>query len=303
MANQDNFIVNNTAPNNEKMRATWDNTQKAYIQHVNVDQLLMTAKGMLDWGGEVALGNIPGYKSVNKFGEAPSGIQTTETDIWDRADATPTQQVWVAPTQARVHAIVSSSPQDANGGNGAAYVVVYGLTDWNTEEVSEVVTLNGINPVNTVNSYVIIHRMRAIGQGSTIAPGVNVGAISATAAVDGTITAVILAANGQTEMAIYGVPSVQDALIYRWSAQIDRTSAAAATADFRLRVNENPNVQLFGFVRKDDISLQSTGSNAHERNYKVPIKVSGPCIIKVAAVGSANDIDGEAQFDLVLVTK
>jgi len=259
--------------------------------------------GMNDYLSDVARGIVPNRKSVNKFGAAPSGIQTTYTDIWDRANATPTQQIWTAPTQARVHAIVSTSAEDAAGGTGAASVIVYGLTDWDTKEANETITLTGATPANTSNSYVIIHRMKCVGQASTTGAGVNIGVITATAATDNTVTASILAGNGQTEMAIYGVPSVQDALLYRWSVGIDKTSANAATCDFELRVNENPNVQLKGFLRKDDISVQSTGANVHERAFAVPPKYSGPCIIKTQGIASAADIDGHAEFDLVLVDK
>ena len=250
---------------------------------------------------EIAKGNISGHNSVNKFGAAPSGIQTTDTDIWGRADATPTQSIWLAPTAARIHALVSSSTDDDVGGIGAVSVTVYGLQTWSSTETSETVNLDGTTPVNTSNSYVIIHRMIANPGATTTTSGVNVGTISATAAVDATITAVVLPGNGQTEMAIYGVPSTQTAYLIRWSCHIDRTSAAAATADFRLKVNPNPNVQTVAFQRKDDISVQSTGTNAIERNYGVPKRIAGPCIIKVQAIGSANDIDGESGFDLILV--
>jgi hypothetical protein len=159
--------------------------------------------------------------------------------------------------------------------------------------------MGGTVSVNTANSYVIIHRMKII---PTAAKTTNAGTITATAATDSTVTAVILPGDGQTEMAIYGVPSTKKALLHRWSCQIDRTSAAAVTTDFILRVNENPNVQLTGFLRKDDMSLQSTGASAHSRVYTLPPVFAGPCIIKVQAIGSAADIDGASEFDLELVT-
>ena len=243
---------------------------------------------------ELALGNIPGRSTVNKFGAAPDGVQSTATDIWSRANATPTQQIWLAPTAARVHAIVSSSTADT-GFN----VRVYGLTSWDTAETSELVALNGTTPVNTSNSYVIIHRMKCI---YTAAKTTNAGIISATAVTDGTVTAIIEIGDGQTEMAIYGVPSTQKALLHRWSCGIDKTAAAVVTVDFRLLVNENPNTQTVGFLRKDDMSLQSTGTNSNTRIYPIPPVYSGPCIIKVQGIGSAADIDGESGFDLELVT-
>lgn len=250
---------------------------------------------------DIARGAVAGMSAVNKFGAAPDGIQTTATDVWDRADATPTQQIWLAPTAARVHAIVSTSTDDdgAPVGLGARTIRVYGLTAWNAAETSEDITMDGTTPVNTVSSYVIIHRMKVLTSGAT---SINVGTITATAATDGTVTAAILPNNGQTEMAIYGVPSTQSAYICRWGCNIDKASGLVATCDFRLMVNENPDVQTTNFIRKDDISLQSTGTNQFDREYCVPYKIAGPAIIKVQGIASSADLDGESGFDLVLVT-
>ena len=251
---------------------------------------------------EVALGNVPGHYAVNKFGAAPSGLQVTETDIWGRADATPTQQIWLPPKAARIHAIKSSSTSDTwGGGTAASSVVIYGLKTWDTAETSETVQLAGTANVNTANSYVIIHRMIAKAQATTTFNRVNVGTITATAATDATVTAVILPGNGQTEMAIYGVPSTQKALLYAWYVGIDKAQGVAASADFRLMVNENPNTQIYAYVRKGDISLQSTGSSTHQKTHAVPSKFTGPCIIKIVGSATTADTDGEAGFDLILV--
>jgi hypothetical protein len=254
-----------------------------------------------DFGTEVARGKVAGFSRINKFGAAPDGIQTTATDIWSRADSTPTQQIWLAPTAARVHAIVSSSTSDDGNpvGVGARTLRVYGLKTWDLAETSEDITLDGTTPVNTSQSYVIIHRMKVLTSGAT---GINVGTITATAATDSTITAVILPGDGQTEMAIYGVPSIQTIYLKRWGASIGKAAGAAATVNYSLRVNENPNVQTTNFLRKDDMNLQSTGTNAMSRVYDIPPSFSGPCIVKVQGIASAADIDGASGFDGYIVT-
>ena len=135
-----------------------------------------------DYFGEVSLGNITGRVTVNKFGHAPSGVQDVETDIWDRADATPTQSTWVAPTQARVHTIQSTSSDDNTSASGANSVQVYYLPSWSEKEESEIVTGDLSSGITMTNSAVIIHRMKVIPQSSSETP--NSGTITATAAVD-----------------------------------------------------------------------------------------------------------------------
>ena len=89
--------------------------------------------------------------------------------------------------------------------------------------------------------------------------------------------------------------------VWRWGMSIDKNATAAVTVDFQIRVNENPNVQTTGYLRKWDDSLQSTGTNSKSITFHMPIVFPGPCIIKVQAVGSAADIDGQSGFELELV--
>lgn len=252
-----------------------------------------------DLGIQVASGLVSGFSRINKFGAAPEGVQTSATDIWSRADATPTQQIWLAPTAARIHAIVSTSVNDDGDpvGTGARTIRVYGLQTWSSAESSEDITLNGTGAVNTANSYVIIHRMKVLTMGSA---GPNVGTISATAATDGTVTAVILPGDGQTEMAIYGIPSGYTFYLKRWGASIGKGNTTLAV-NFKLLVNESPNVQTTGYLRKDDINLVSTGTSGVSRVYDIPPSFAGPCIVKVQAVASAADTDATSGFDGYIV--
>jgi hypothetical protein len=254
-----------------------------------------------DFNLEVARSLRGSTIGVNKYGKAPSGVQTTSTDIWSRADATPTQQIWIAPTTARIHAIVSSSANDVAGSTGATSVTVFGLTSWTTAETSETVVLNGTTPVNTVNSYVIIHRMRATASATTTAVGINAGTISATAATDATITAVIAIGQGQTQMAIYGVPSIQTFYLKRFSASIN-DATASTRVDVQIRVNSNPNTQLLAFSNRGDFELSNQGASGVNTVYDIPMAFTGPCIIKVQGIASTADVDCSAGFDGYLVT-
>lgn len=271
--------------------------------------LVATAANQADYALRVARGLVSGITSVNKFGKAPDGLQASISDIWSRANAATTQQIWVAPTQARRHQLLSTSDEDSDTGGakaqgtGARTVRVYGLKTWDLAETSEDVIMDGTSTsgaaVYTVQTYVIIHRMKVLTMGSA---GPNVGTITAIAESDASITAVIIPGEGQTEMAIYGVPSIQNFYMTRWSCAMGK-SATTQSASFDLRVNENPNVQLTGFLLKNDIELVSTGTSGVEKHFSNPIKYSGPCIIKVQGLASTTDVDAKAAFDGYLVTE
>jgi len=250
---------------------------------------------------EAAAGGIPGISVVNKFGAAPDGVQTTATDIWPLANSTPTQQIWLAPTAARTHAIVSSSTDDDGSpvGVGARTIRIWGLKTWALAETSEDITLDGTTPVNTANSYVIIHRMKVLTSGAT---SINVGTIKATAATDTTISCQILPGNGQTQMAIYGIPSIQTLYMTNFWGAIAKAGGAVVTMNMDLRINENPDVQTTNYIRKHSLALQSTGVGFVDFHFGPYLKVPGPAIIKLQAIGSTADIDAQAGFDGFLKT-
>jgi hypothetical protein len=249
----------------------------------------------------VPMGEIEGTTCVNKFGRAIAGVQTSATDIWDRADASETQSIWVAPTQAQLHYIRSTSESDDGpAGAGARTIDIYGLPTWGEREIIETVTINGTANVVTVSSFVIIHRMAVVTKGATSS---NVGVIIASATVDGTVTAEINAGEGQTQMAIYGVPSIQDAYLTQYYASVNKSGGSVGTVNFRLLTNPEPDAQLTNFIIKHVIGTQSTGSSHFSHPFNPYKKFPGPCIIKIQGISNNADLEGSAGFDVILVDK
>lgn len=248
----------------------------------------------IDWQYLIPAGKVGTLKSDAKYGRCLDCDNGVETDIWDKA--TGAAPLWVAPTAARIHAIVSSDGDDASGGLGANTIRIYGLTDWDSLETFEDISMAGASPINTVNSYVIIHRMLVLTCGAS---GPNVGTISATAAApDSTVTAQIAIDKGQTLMAIYGVPSVQRAYIPHVYGSINRAIATAANFTF-YRATDVESTTL-AFTTALTLGGHNTGDSSPSIK-RIPWPFyQGPTILKLAVETSTNDSDCSGGFDVVL---
>jgi len=247
-----------------------------------------------DYMLEIARGNISGMSHINKFGRN-SDVDTADSeDIWDGGGE------WVAPTQARIHDIVSDSTSDDGNpaGVGARTLRVYGLKDWGIAEVNEDIVMNGTTNVTTSNSYVIIHRMHVLTKGATES---NVGTITATAQTDGTITAQIQPEVGQTQMAIYGVPSTQTAYMTRFYKSFNKSAGITGSVDITVLFNPEPDVELINFLVKHTQGLESAGTSSRAHQFCPYKKFPGPGIIKLEADASANNSDISGGFDLIIV--
>ncbi len=230
-------------------------------------------------------GRIQNMQTVNKFGRNADVDIGTE-DVWGGGGT------WVGPTAARVHAVVSSSAADTSAGTGARTVTVYGL-DANYAALQETVTMNGVTPVNTSGSYIMIHRMLVATAGTG---GVNAGIITATAATDATITITIQANVGQSQLGIYMVPAGYTAYCYRFGGNI----GGAANARISVELMAKP----FGgaWNMKASIDLQVGGSTADDRVFDPPLSVVGEKgLVKARATADTNNTTVNGHFDLVLV--
>lgn len=247
---------------------------------------------------QVMSDQISNLRGVQKFGRSTKVDNGDKTDVWDGAQATQDQKIYIAPTQARAHTIVSTHIGDTNtDGAGAKQVEVSGLVDWQTAEVSEITLMDGTTPVALDNDYVFINRAEVVKKGGMSS---NIGVITIVAAVEGTISAQINAGIGQTGMAIMAIARGETAYIPRPYANFNKATGAAAACDLSLLVNSEPDVQELTFVTKHTWGLMTVGTSAFLIPYGLPKKFVGPAIIKIQAIGDADNLDVSAGFDALV---
>jgi hypothetical protein len=257
-------------------------------------------RGAKDFLLEVARGLYDNISYINKFGRSPNVDSGVDTDIWNRANATDNQVIWIAPTAPRRHNIVSTSTNDINGGTGARTLRVFGLKDWNSSPVTEVVTMNGTTDVSTVNDYVILYKMEVLTKGSTSS---NVGTITATAEGDDTITAQIQPDVGQNQMAIFGIPSIQNCYVFSYYASFLKSGGATGSVDISIKVNPEPDVEPINFITKHTHGLISTGTTHFQHQLHPYLKIPGPAVIKIQGNGSVANLDVSAGFNAIIVNE
>ena len=262
---------------------------------------------MLFYQMAAAQGGISGTSTINKFGRNTEIDSNATADIWDggkTVGALPagTSLIWVAPTAAAKHDITSTSTDDDGSpmGDGARTIRIFGLPDWDIAEVSEVITMNGTGNVETTNNYVIIYRAQVLTKGAT---NVNVGTITITAKSPSatTITARIEVGKGQTQMAIFAIPSIQKFYIDRFYANVNKAGGASGQVDVALLVNPEPDAELTNFLTKHTFGLEKVGTTAFLIPFTTPKTIDGPAIIKVQVASATNDMDVSAGFDGLVV--
>jgi len=135
-----------------------------------------------------------GVDEINiKFGRN-SAIGTTEIVVQDLGGS------FADVTTADVVSVVSDSANDVDAGTGAWTISVTGL-DANWDAQTEVLTLAGLTPVVSTNTFIRVFRMQIETAGTLKKADGNI-----TASIDGTDVAQIQDGDNQTLMANYTVP-------------------------------------------------------------------------------------------------
>lgn len=231
---------------------------------------------------EIALGLIPGIDNLYKYGGS-SSITTDMFPVWDKGGA----YYWL-PAASKLQ-VVSDNVLDKLGSGGAISVELFGL-DANKDEISEVVTLDGTTPVETIKLFfrcfrVIINtgdtRVGLLGDLSVYETGVAAN-----------VVAMVKAGKNQTHMAIYTVPNGKCALI----DNADANCGAGKEAEVELVIFDNLTINAVELVKATRYIYQ----NSFLRVYKTPRKVPAGTDIWMRAKADTGTIKVSASFEIRL---
>lgn len=220
---------------------------------VNSSNVLVTS----NFDFEVSRGIFSDIKNLFKFGKTPMLTNTqegNETDFWNGSGDYPGFPVGINEQVT----VVSTNLNDTALGTGARTIEIFGL-DENGLEQNETLTLNGLLPVTSVNTYSRIFRGIVRSAGTL---GGNVGVISCIhlTTVANVFFNIEEGAN-QTEVAAYTIPADKIGILRDVDISIARGNGSQGGADCTLRIRENGEV----FRTADNYNL-STGSGIM-RNY------------------------------------
>lgn len=210
-----------------------------YVKSVSTD----TAQLPLVYGAN--LGRVGGHSRIFAGGHTPT--PATNTDVWEGAGLYPFQ------ASATKLEILSASANDAVAGTGARTVTLQGL-DANFNAVSEVLTMNGVTPVQTQFSYLRVNDLRVTTAGSG---GQNAGDVTLRVTGAGATQGIMRALYGYAKTAIYTVPTGFTLLVTGLLFGVGGTGNAVSV--------------VFSFTRITPAGLVTT-TNEYNANPATPIQ-------------------------------
>lgn len=209
------------------------------------------------------------------FGRA-SNLQNVRCDLWEGPTCT-----YVFPATAQQMALSSASANDAAAGTGCQQVMVHYLDNLYAVQ-QEIVTLNGVTPVNTVATNILrINSMHCIRMGSG---GTTVGPLSLKN-LAGTVTYAYIAAGFDTaRQAIYTVPAGYYGYISHWQSSAGAPTGSHFT-QISVRATAHEGISSSGvFLLIDEVGLLNGASDI---TLPTPIRIPPMTDVKVSGISDA----------------
>ena len=238
---------------------------------------------------QVSRGQISYHNLQFKFGYNAAVGNSKET-IWSQGG------LYAYPPSASVMTVSSSNTNDTSAGTGARTVEVFGL-DADYNEINEVVTLNGQNPVNTTKSYLRINRgiVRSAGSGGQNAGIIYAGTGTVTLGVPANMYLTIDGqGDNQTLMCLWTVPANYTAFLVKMSLSTGTSTNTKAILNASLVVRPYGEV----FQTKDRFTLTD---GVHDQLYVYPTPFTEKSDIEMRAYSSSGSVDFNVSSSLEFI--
>lgn len=244
-----------------------------------------------DYGLDVSSNEWSGVKAVRKFGFNPV-VGTTEEDIWGTGG---TYTGWL--TSASTVEAISSSTNDSSSGTGARKLTIVGL-DENFDEAEETVDLDGTSPSGaTTTRFIRVNRAFVPEGGAGTYHGTNIGNLTVRVSSAGATLAQIVAARGQTELAMYTVPAGYTAHI--------------KSIQFNVEGSKPASCYFYQYPAADDVTVPFSGKRLimrapgvdgqYDHEFTQYVRVTEKTDLWCAADVAATSASVAAEFELFLV--
>lgn len=247
------------------------------------------ATAVIPYTEAIAMGLIAGHEEFGGFGErAAITVVVGGNDLWGGVAAVcpiPDQIVGEQMT------LVSSSLNDAAAGTGVQTIDVHGL-DADGNEQSEIVTLNGTTPVNTVrtnwrfNQAIHGERWGALDTAD--------GTISIYRTGDATrVYNVIAPGSNMSLNSARMIPAGKTFFL----TNLSMTAADNTSVSVRLRSTSTFEHQLTAGMRFLFKSLGVLQNSPREKRFSIPKKFPALSIIKATAYATTNGASASVEYD------
>lgn len=241
---------------------------------------------------DLAAGAVDGFFVRNIFARIESAQLTTDETLWGAGN------LWVGPTVAQVHTLVSDdAADDAATGQGAHEVRVRGLLTWrDQDETEEIVIMDGIVPVDTVNSYVVVNDLEITAHGTS---ATNVGNITLTAKVDATVQRIMHINEGKSLDSMIGFPESFTAFITGFTVSVLSKTAGNVTATLQSDRGEHLDLGPNSGTAIHIVGAASAGSSFVSHEFNPYIVIPGPALISMKVNCSSNNMDVAGGYDII----
>lgn len=252
-----------------------------------------TRGGSPGGGIDIAVGNLPGYSSLHKFGNN-TACSIVEEDIWLAGGQ------YQFPISTSVVQIVSGgNAADTAAGTGARSIQIEGLgTDWRMASARLDTAGASASLVSTV-AFIRVNRAFVVDIGtysSIIASAANVGLITVISTATGNTVVAIGAAKGQSQMGIYTIPAGKTG--YLVSTQFNVSATISTTVSLYKRENADDVVSPFSskrlLVQNDELR------GVDDRELIVPVKLSAKTDIWATCLAVSGTPAATVEFDIIM---